>query len=72
MEALTVSEDQSGQCANPLCKAELPESTRKGKRYCNERCRMDGWVLKRAVSLLTPMGRVKGLIVLRDIADGCF
>ena len=72
MEALTVSQSLSSECANPLCKAELPASTRKGKRYCNQGCKMDAWVLKRAVALLEPLGRVKGFIVLQELSDGRF
>ena len=70
MEALTISESQSGQCANPVCGAWLPESSRKPRQFCNDKCRMDAWVLKRAVSILSPLGQERALSILRDISDG--
>jgi len=68
----------SETCGNPLCKNPLevlPGSgrwRRTPKLFCSDQCKKDTWALKRAVTLLGPIGRVKGVIVLSDLAEGRF
>ncbi len=68
----------SERCGNPLCKnpievlANLGRWRRTPRQFCSDRCKKDTWALKRAVTLLEPIGRVKGVNVLSDLADGLF
>lgn len=61
---LTDNGGQSERCLNPFCKAEM--KGRKGKKFCSDRCRLDGYVLRRAwqmidgVGLLDFFSRMKG------------
>jgi hypothetical protein len=41
------------RCRNPVCNNQLPDDCRVGlRRFCNKRCRLDGWILARAARLL--------------------
>ncbi len=68
----------SERCGNPLCKnpievlANLGRWRRTPKQFCCDQCKKDTWVLKKAVRLLEPLGRVKGVIVLSDLVGGRF
>lgn len=42
----------SERCLNPICRAELGPRKRKRKKFCSDRCRLNGWVLARAARLL--------------------
>jgi hypothetical protein len=47
-------------CSNPVCKNPIPELPANGtkrwrrtkRRFCSDRCRIDGWVLARAARIL--------------------
>jgi hypothetical protein len=57
--ALTQSRNDSQRCANPFCEGEI-EPKKRGRdnqrRYCSDRCRMDGYVLSRAKAMLREVG----------------
>jgi len=42
----------SERCLNPVCKADLGPRKRRNKKFCSDRCRLDGWALARAAQLL--------------------
>jgi hypothetical protein len=54
-EPLTQSLGHSERCANPFCNHAVGA---KG-RYCSDRCRMDGYVLRRAKALLHEVGLIE-------------
>lgn len=54
---LTVNGGQSEQCSNPFCEA--PMTARTGKRYCSDRCRLDGYVLRRVRAMIREVGIVE-------------
>src|SRR5437879_12283397 len=49
-EPLTAEQSGFKPCANPFCNA--PTTAKSGKKFCSDRCRMDGYVLRRARVLL--------------------
>ena len=53
--------EHSQQCANPFCKGLVEIKSPRGKhgRYCSDRCRMDGYVLRRAKAMLDEVGIVE-------------
>ena len=56
IQSLTTSSGQSDACQNPFCKSviePLPDGWRRTKRrYCSNRCKLDGYALRRAKALL--------------------
>jgi hypothetical protein len=42
----------SEECLNPICKAPLGPRKRRTKKFCSDRCRLDGWALAHAARLL--------------------
>jgi hypothetical protein len=40
---------------------------RHGKRFCSDRCRLDGWALKRAKALIAQVGIVEFNMILRGL-----
>jgi len=65
-KALTQSIEHSRACANPFCKAVVEIKSLRGKhgRYCSDRCRMDGYVLRRAKAMLSEVGIVEFNMIL--------
>ena len=63
VQSLTTSSGHSGKCQNPFCKSviePLPEGYRRtARRYCSNRCRMDGYTLRRAKALLNKVGIIR-------------
>jgi len=59
--ALTQSNGHSRACANPFCNSPMGELSPQGKhgRYCSTRCRMDGYVLRRAKAMIAEVGVVE-------------
>jgi hypothetical protein len=59
--ALTQSFGHSQRCANPFCQGAMVVKSSRGKhgRYCSDRCRMDGYVLRRAKAMLDEVGIVE-------------
>jgi hypothetical protein len=55
-EPLTAKQDSSERCLNPFCESVI---SKKGKKYCCDRCRMDGYVLRRARAMLDEVGIVE-------------
>ena len=59
-EPLTQSLGHSQRCANPFCNQTIEIKPRgKHGRYCSDRCRMDGYVLRRAKALLHEVGLIE-------------
>jgi hypothetical protein len=57
-EPLTANLNTSERCANrPFCRS--PVISRPGKKYCSDRCRLDGYVLRRARAMLEEVGIVE-------------
>ena len=64
-EPLTTNLDSPKRCANrPFCKS--PVTSRPGKKYCSDRCRLDGYVLRRARAMLDEVG----IVEFNDILQG--
>ena len=57
-EALTANHDSSERCLNPFCHDGRMDAKR-GKKFCCDRCRMDGYVLRRARAMLDEVGIVE-------------
>ena len=56
-EPLTATNNANPErCANPLCAKPITIKAQRGKRYCSDHCRMDGYALKRAKTLLNRVG----------------
>ena len=66
--ALTQSIGHSHPCGNPFCKGVVEIKSPKGKhgRYCSDRCRMDGYVIRRAKAMLAEVGIVEFNRILED------
>ena len=60
IKSLTTSSGHSDKCQNPFCKSviePLPDGWRRTKRrYCSNRCKLDGYALRRAKALLSKVG----------------
>lgn len=56
-EPLTVNGGQSERCLNPFCKG--PMTARTGKKFCRDRCRTDGYVLRRAKAMVAEVGIIE-------------
>jgi hypothetical protein len=60
IQSLTTSNGHSDKCASPFCDsiiAPLPDGWRRtARRYCSNRCRFDGYALRRAKALLDKVG----------------
>jgi len=63
LQSLTTSSGHSDACQNPFCKSviePLPDGWRRTKRrYCSNRCKLDGYALRRAKALLNKVGIVR-------------
>ena len=59
--ALTESHGGSRACANPFCNAPMGAVSPQGKhgRYCGDRCRTDGYVLRRAKAMIAEVGIIE-------------
>jgi hypothetical protein len=67
-KALTQSFGHSQPCANPFCKGVVIKSPRgKHGRYCSDRCRMDGYVLRCARAMLDEVGIVEFNEILQKV-----
>ena len=62
---LTAECGYSECCGNPFCKA--PMDARHGKRFCSDRCRMDGYVLRCARAMLDEVGDVEFNAILKEV-----
>jgi hypothetical protein len=62
-EPLTEKHDSSERCLNPFCESSV--ISRKGKKYCCDRCRMDGYVLRRARAMIDEIGIVEFNAILQ-------
>jgi hypothetical protein len=69
--SLTTSSGDSERCANPFC-GRLIEPLANGdwrrtpRKFCSDRCKMDGYVLRRAGEMLNQVGIVEFKLVLKD------
>jgi len=64
---LTDNGGQSERCLNPFCQAEV--KGRKGKKFCCDRCRLDGYVLRRAWQMISSVGLVKFFSTMKGFND---
>jgi hypothetical protein len=62
---LTVNNGQSERCANPFCKGDM--TARRGKKYCSDRYRLDGYVLRRAKAMIHEVGIIEFNSRLQDL-----
>ena len=48
----------SEDCRNPLCRVKLEGNRSRGtqRQFCDDRCRLIHWILKKAAKLLAPFG----------------
>ena len=58
-EPLTAKYAASQQCSNPFCHAPTAMEPKRGKKSCCDRCRMDGYVLRRARAMLDEVGIIR-------------
>ena len=60
-KVLTQLNRHSQPCGNPFCEVVVEIKSPKGKhgRYCSDRCRLDGYVLRRAKAMLDHVGIVE-------------
>jgi hypothetical protein len=67
VQPLTESESHSQRCSNPFCDAPMAVKRKHApvKLFCCDRCRMDGYVLRRAKSMLDEVGAVKFNAILQ-------
>jgi hypothetical protein len=66
--ALTQLNGHSQRCANPFCDGSAKRSPRgKHGRYCSDRCRLDGYALRRAKALLDKVGVVRFHTILDEL-----
>jgi len=69
-EPLTTSNGQSGRCENPFCRSNiepLPDGSwrRTKRRWCSDKCKVDGYVIKRAREMLEQVGAVEFFKILK-------
>jgi hypothetical protein len=67
--ALTQSFGHSQPCANPFCHGGMVVKSPRAKhgRYCSDRCRMDGYVLRRAKAMMNEVGIVEFNRILEEL-----
>ena len=61
---LTASQGGSERCKNPLCDSGVMPSKWHPKKYCCDRCRIDGWILAKAGRLLAGIDPERALLAL--------
>jgi hypothetical protein len=63
--ALTQLNGHSQRCASPFCKVAVVNAPRgKHGRYCSSRCRMDGYVIRRAKEMMDQVGVIEFVDIL--------
>ena len=58
VQPLTANPDRSERCSNPFCH-HGSMNAKQGKKFCCDRCRMDGYVLRRAKAMLDEVGALE-------------
>lgn len=66
-DALTLRESHFYACANPFCGREARRLRSHG-RYCSPRCRMDGYVLRRAKVMIDQVGETEFISRVRSVS----
>jgi hypothetical protein len=58
------------ECRNPLCKAKLGVNHSRGTQhqFCEDRCRLIHWILKKAAKLLAPLEQSRGWEILLKLS----
>jgi hypothetical protein len=63
IQSLTTSNGHSDKCGNPFCDSiiePLPDGWRRtARRYCSDRCKLDGYALRRVRLLVAKVGIVQ-------------
>jgi hypothetical protein len=67
LDSEPLTTDQSGfePCGNPFCN--LLMTVKSGKRFCSDRCWMDGYVLRRTKEMIDRVGIIKFNSILEGI-----
>jgi hypothetical protein len=64
IEALTANDGHSQRCSSPFCKGPMKGKT--SKRFCSDRCRLDGHVIRRAKQMMDQVGVVRFVAILDE------
>ena len=67
-EPLTANGGYSERCENPLCLSEMEPG--RGKKWCSDRCKMEGYVLRRAKEIVDRVGIIKFNVIMERLNDG--
>jgi hypothetical protein len=60
----------SRECGNPLCSVKLEGNRSRGteRQFCDDRCRLTRWILKRAAKLLAPLEQSRSWEILLKLS----
>ena len=60
----------SDECRNPLCSVKLAANRGRGtqRQFCDDRCRLIHWILKKAATLLAPLEQSRGWEILLKLS----
>jgi hypothetical protein len=60
----------SHECRNPLCSVKLQGSRSRGtqRQFCDDRCRLIHWILKKAAKLLAPIEQSRSWEILLKLS----
>ena len=69
-QPLTEFQGHPQRCSNPFCDAPMAAKNKHApvKLFCCDRCRMDGWVLRRARAMLDEVGIVELNAILQRVS----
>jgi hypothetical protein len=60
-------------CENPACERRFPPGggiANSPKRFCSDHCRTAGWIVRKAATLLAPMGKDRGWAIIEKFSNG--
>jgi hypothetical protein len=57
-------------CCNPLCNLKLERNRSRGtqRQFCDDRCRLTRWILKKAAKLLAPLEQSRSWEILLKLS----
>jgi hypothetical protein len=60
----------SRECRNPLCTLKFEGKRSRGteRRFCDDRCRLIHWILKKAAKLLAPLEQSRSWEILLKLS----
>ena len=58
------------ECRNPLCKVKLAGNRSRGtqRQFCDDRCRLIHWILKKAAKLVAPLEQARAWEILLKLS----